>query len=166
MFKRLNQILGLCEQQSASFNLQSPLQRTIQCIYKGGGRRLTQAIAATSARIKPAYLEPNRNTIQKPVEGLPVLPVFSAKKHIEKAEGKGAEKAIGAYTKVQPINKGAIVSQNALENSRLNSQTFPVKKRKSIRVRMFSLLQSWIVLISECSQRSSDLLSTMQNSSR
>jgi large subunit ribosomal protein L44e len=81
--------------------------------------------------------------MQKPVEGLPVLPVFSAKKHIEKAEGKGAEKAIGAYTKVQPINKGAIVSQNALENSRLNSQTFPVKKRKSIRVRMFSLLQSW-----------------------
>jgi hypothetical protein len=34
-------------------------QRLIQSIYKGGDRRLTQARTA-------AYLEPNRNTMQKP----------------------------------------------------------------------------------------------------
>jgi large subunit ribosomal protein L44e len=63
-------------------------------------------------------LEPNRNTTQKPIEGLPALPVFSAKKHVEKAEGEGAKKTIGAYqAKVQPIYKGGIVSQRPLENT-------------------------------------------------
>jgi len=50
--------------------------------------------------------------MQKPIEGLPALSIFSAKKKSQhkKTEGKGAKKTIGAYPKVQPINKGAIVT--------------------------------------------------------
>jgi len=45
----------------------------VRCICKGGGRHLRGAKATT------AYLEPIRNALQKPVGGLSVLPVFSAK---------------------------------------------------------------------------------------
>ena len=45
----------------------------VQCVCKGGGMHLRGAKATT------AYLEPNSNSMQKPVGGLPVLPVFSAK---------------------------------------------------------------------------------------
>jgi len=41
------------------------------------------------------YLEPIRNRLQKPIEGLPALAVLSTKKR----EGKGTEKTIGAYLK-------------------------------------------------------------------
>jgi hypothetical protein len=44
-------------------------------------------------QLQALYLEPNRNTVQKPVEGLPVLALFSTKKQ----EGKGAKKTIAAY---------------------------------------------------------------------
>ena len=47
-------------------------QRLIQSIYKEGDRRLTQARTA-------AYLEPNRNTMQKPIGGLSVLNAFQSK---------------------------------------------------------------------------------------
>jgi len=49
-------------------------QRLIQSIYKGGGRRLRDA-----ERAKTAYLEPNRNTMQKPIGGLSVLNAFQSK---------------------------------------------------------------------------------------
>ena len=44
-----------------------------QCICKGGGRHLREE------RDKTAYLEPIRNALQKPVEDLPLLRLFSAK---------------------------------------------------------------------------------------
>ena len=62
------------------------VESAIQRIYKGGDRRLTQARTA-------AYLEPNRNTMQKPIEGLPVLKPFHSKNN-------------RCHTKVQPIYKG------------------------------------------------------------
>src|SRR3990170_3863802 len=47
----------------------------------------------------PAYLEPNSNTMQKPIEGLPVLTPFQSKNN-------------PCHAKVQPIYKGAIVLQS------------------------------------------------------
>ena len=57
----------------------------VQCICKGGGRHLRGAKATT------VYLEPIRNALQKPVEGLPALPVFSAKNlsQHKKTDGEG-----------------------------------------------------------------------------
>jgi len=53
--------------------------------------------------------------MQKPIEGLLVLPVFHFKNlsQHKKTEGKGTNKTIGAYPKAQPIKKGAIVFDSA-----------------------------------------------------
>jgi hypothetical protein len=50
------------------------IHSAFQCICKGGGLRLTAANVETSP-----YLEPNRNRMQKPIEGLSVLKLFTAK---------------------------------------------------------------------------------------
>jgi hypothetical protein len=58
--------------------------------------------------------------MQKPIEGLSVLPVFSAKKlsQHKKTEGKRAKKTIGAYPKVQSIYKGgySLAEQQSQQN--------------------------------------------------
>jgi hypothetical protein len=89
-----------------------------QCIYEGEGSHL-KVVNSANTTISPAYLEPNRNTMQKPVEGPPALTILSTKKQSQhkKTEGKGTKKTIGAYPKVQPINKGPIVSQRARKDN-------------------------------------------------
>ena len=67
-----------------------------------------------SAKAKTAYLDANRNRLQKPVGDLPVLALFSTKSTLKRQEGKGPERTIGVYeTKVQPIYKGAILARTA-----------------------------------------------------
>jgi len=56
----------------------------VQSIYKGGDSLLAHTKKANIT--STAYLEPNRNTMQKPIEGLPVMAVLSTKKR----RGKGA----------------------------------------------------------------------------
>jgi hypothetical protein len=48
---------------------------------------------------KPAYLDPNRDTMQKPIGGLPVMALFTTKNALKKRRGEGTEKKIGAYLK-------------------------------------------------------------------
>ena len=50
------------------------IHSAFQCIYKGGGLRLTAANVETSP-----YLEPNRNRMQKPIGGLSVLTLSTPK---------------------------------------------------------------------------------------
>ncbi len=60
----------------------------VQGICKGDRRYLEGANAKT------AYLEPNNKLLQKPIEGLSALPVFSAKntRSTQKDRGKGSKK--------------------------------------------------------------------------
>ena len=83
----------------------------LQCIYEGWDSRLRSVEETIPAIVeKPAtspLFEPNRNAMQKPVEGLPVLALFSTKKQ----EGKGAKKTIAAYhanvrSMFQSLHKG------------------------------------------------------------
>jgi len=64
-------------------------------LYKREGVDVTRRQNTTKA----AYLEPNSQSMQKPVEGLPASALFTTKSMLKNVEGKGLEKTIGTYTK-------------------------------------------------------------------
>ena len=90
------------------------LNNTFQLVFKGGDiRRIVRLEPAFQsaphwiAKPEPSYLEPNRNTMQKPIGGLSVMALFSTKNS-------------QSQTKVEPIYKGAIVCRE-----RISSQSYP-----------------------------------------
>jgi len=72
---------------------------TFQFVHKKGD------FCLRGANGNPAYLQPNSNSMQKPVGGLSVLALFSTKSTLKKRRGKGTEKMIGAYETVVKIEK-------------------------------------------------------------
>ena len=56
---------------------------------------------------QPAYLEPIRNRMQKPIGSIRIG-CFLNQKHVEKREGEEAGKTKATYPQVEPIYRGGI----------------------------------------------------------
>ena len=96
--------------------------------------------------------------MQKPVEGLPALALFTTKSMLKNVEGKGLEKTIGAYQSTVHSTfpsyiKGGYSLFRALENT-----SEKAKKYKNAYVFSIAKLETDL---HECSQRNPHILPKM-----